>query len=604
MNKNQGIAQTVFCFIVLLFTVNASAADDIHDEFDSVDRVFITSSRESWSITDGRLFFQNLNGKAGFVNQILTDPQQNINYMAENFYVAVYASAEGGGQGYVYGLQAFCIDPESGNITNDSRIAVAPGVYRIDKNNGTGGVIVDWTQSSLVKGDMDLLHIDRNNDTLYFYINNQQVATEDLESCPLMLLGLFSSENVESSFDHFQIYPGSTSILTAIEDPALNEQEPETPVAILSENLDIHIPVLAYQVNEAETQNLELFLSPAPSPKGVLTWQLDSFNSAVCSNTENSCSGNFKSSIASSDIVEENVPFDIHIPYITAVDGNTYWANLGFSGVLNGKLLWQLGQFGTSRSVGVKTCNFPYESVSGMGINNPSCEQKWNLWNYHKLGSTLLRNDFNVLYAKYKGILDRRAYNEKVIKIAQSAIEVVNFTGAITEGIAEKVANELTAVVSNNLTRYISHDSDYLDAVFKVQGILNKVIVSVAGNASLDPWALGLATLNEAPEAINTAMTAVAAFRIGEIVKKLNEINIASEYLAKYYHFGGNAEDTSYKYTGNRASSFEDIIIAVASTLNLDNKWYGDDYNYEQVLEIINHYKNNVIPDITRITSK
>jgi len=443
------------------------------------------------------------------------------------------------------------------------------------------------------------------------------VFTNVVDSCDIINeLHFFFSSTGEHQFNEVGYWGDFLSTLNPPgswnnEGSAPNEEEPETPVATLTESLSIHIPELDYKIHHGEISKLDIYLNPAPSIEGRLTWQLESFSNVVCSSTGNNCSNNFQAATASSDEVEEHVPFDIHIPKIT-YNGTQYWANLKFFGISGGNYIWQLGQYGVPEiSSFPTTCNFPYAHWSGLdSISNPTCEQKWNLWNYHQLGSALLRNDFNVLYAKYEGILDRRAYNAKITEIAQRTIEVVSFAGSIASsatgaageligGSAEEIAGGLIPIVTNNLTRYISDDSGYLSAVFEVRGIVSDAIIAI-GNSGGNPV---IATLSIGPSAMDKIQTAIAAYRTGELVEKLNEINIASEYLTLYYSFGSNAEDASYKYTGNRSSSFENIIIAVADELKLKNRWYGDDYNYDQVVEIINHYKNNVIPDITRITS-
>jgi hypothetical protein len=185
-----------------VLTTNAYAGS-ISDSFDSTDGVFSVADSETWSIEAGRLFFYDPSGVAGYTETVYADVSKNTNLIAGDFSASVLASGEGGDAGFVYGLQAFCVDSSNGTISDSIRIAVTPGVYRIDKNNGLGATIVDWTQSSTVTGKDDLLKLEKKDETLKFYINDQQVATTDLEPCSHMLIGLFSSSNVEASFDDF-----------------------------------------------------------------------------------------------------------------------------------------------------------------------------------------------------------------------------------------------------------------------------------------------------------------------------------------------------------------------------------------------------------------
>ena len=165
----------------------------------------------NWYIAEGRLFFSDPNGEAGTVQFLFADLTPETKYLptalSGPFSVSVSASAEGGDKRYVYGLQVFCVDPNTGKIDSEHspRIAITPGVYRIDKNNGLGEVIVDWTMSPLVTGKNDLLKIERDNNTLIFYINNEQVASSNFGGCTNVFLGLFSSSNVKASFDDFTV---------------------------------------------------------------------------------------------------------------------------------------------------------------------------------------------------------------------------------------------------------------------------------------------------------------------------------------------------------------------------------------------------------------
>ena len=123
--------------------------------------------------------------------------------------------------------------------------------------------------------------------------------------------------------------------------------KPQNSVATLSENLDIYIPVLAYQVNESTTANLGVYLNSAPSENGNLTWQFESYSNNICSDSQNSCLSEVEVATASSSETNSQTPFNIHIPAIS-FNANTYWANLGFIGSRNGNLAWQLQNYGVS----------------------------------------------------------------------------------------------------------------------------------------------------------------------------------------------------------------------------------------------------------------
>jgi len=130
-----------------------------------------------------------------------------------------------------------------------------------------------------------------------------------------------------------------------------SEEDPETPVAILSENLDIHIPVLHYQVNESTTANLDIYLTSISSKSGNLTWKLGSYSDTTCSKLVlNSCSSTYTSATAASNEAVSEKPFNIHIPAINYLENN-YWADLKFAGTQDDNLTWELENHGVSEEL-------------------------------------------------------------------------------------------------------------------------------------------------------------------------------------------------------------------------------------------------------------
>lgn len=218
--------------------------------------------------------------------------------------------------------------------------------------------ILDAEETSFRFGEWHSIAISFGSEGRYIRLDGEIVASNIGQTQPLGRGGLHSTpmdtptigESVSAFWSNNQHEGGFEGVLNTFrisesqKDWNLLVEEPETPVAILSENLDIHIPVLHYQVNESETQNLEIFLSPAPSQEGVLTWQLDSFNSAICAKTENSCLSSQGAIASSSEISTKTPPFDIYIPKIR-FNSNLYSSNLGFIGNKNGNLSWQLQNY-------------------------------------------------------------------------------------------------------------------------------------------------------------------------------------------------------------------------------------------------------------------
>lgn len=406
--------------------------------------------------------------------------------------------------------------------------------------------------------------------------------------------------------ENFMVGESVLPIIPIVNNPDIN--------STISNNLDIYFSDMLLEDEQGNTIRISANLEfTGNDSDGMPTWRLKDYQ--VLQDTP-SIDGDINIPRVLSDL-EINIPFIKQIPQAKAVNTNPklFSANLTFVGTPSTLYKWKLKYYSEPK---VKSCNFPNDlkpSAGGFLVKNPNCQQLWDWWHFNNLGRKLLRYDFDTLYSQFKGVLNRDEINERNLKVAQSMIDIVNLGGAIETGVAEKIAVELSSVVKSNLTRYISTDDVWANALFSINDAIAKSVLSYVKatiEGSISPVG---AILDIAPDTAGVIMKFMAAYDVFDLQKKMNSINIATEFLEKFYQYGEDRnkvvrhflcpKDYS-KCTPDMFTEWFPIITGVAKSLQLNNNWYyyGDDYNPNEVKDMIITYRHKVIPELTSISLK
>lgn len=345
--------------------------------------------------------------------------------------------------------------------------------------------------------------------------------------------------------------------------------------------------------------------SPA-SPKefDTLTWTLSDTPTGLVINSKTGEMSWGAVTVATNGAAPETTiseALNINIPTIQ-FSGGTYSAHLKYSGTKNGRLSWVLESY--EKSVNRVSCNFPYPKALSNSHNPkvtaaPTCEQQWNWWNFNNVAFPLISFEMSQLNAKINNTLGRQIFNSEMVKVVQATVEIVKLSQASIKGEgAEKVAEALVPIVINNSTRWLSVDSSSLAVLNETKGLLLDITFAAIGG-TVNPVS---AIADLAPKTFDVIQTFVASFLIGELNEQVNELFIARWYLFQYYQFRGSEQDTSEFYTGNSASSFEEVIKKVAKKHGYENTLLSNDYNFDKVKEIVDYNRDTVVPNITKAT--
>jgi len=251
-------------------------------------------------------------------------------------------------------------------------------------------------------------------------------------------------------------------------------------------------------------------------------------------------------------------------------------------------------------------CNFPFDSSKlGFLIKNPTCEQVWNLYNFHKIISVMLHNQVGTQYKIYQGAKSTNSQVAGAIKIAQSALDVVSISKAAgVDKTAEAVATAVATAYVDNLTRWLlPNDSLTLNSVLTIKNIVIKVDTEAAskGVTKIDPAQTAGLVLDSA-NIINDFAT---ISKIDTITERMHEAILTSTYLLKYYRLGGKyGNELAFYYDGlgydTLTNSTSEMIDFIAENeLKYINSIFGDSYSNELIVENY-YYYTSIVYNLTK----
>jgi uncharacterized protein YegL len=235
----------------------------------------------------------------------------------------------------------------------------------------------------------------------------------------------------------------------------------------------------------------------------------------------------------------------------------------------------------------VATANFNCEAPDTYNplfvIDNPSCEDKWNITIFMEL----------YYYSQFRfaqDILTAKIDNElNANQIRKAFIETVKHSANLYQLNGEKNFKAVMAIGTETNIELFGKwfNNDFADIWSSAAGAAAATIIE-GGNPQ---HVLSYASF----EFVNMLNNLWSTFKIKPLAKNKQEILIAREFLHKFYQCGGNYGVFARSYGLPATADRDDLIGAIAGELNYRNPrlWF-DDYDVSEINRIIDECTETV----------
>ena len=245
-------------------------------------------------------------------------------------------------------------------------------------------------------------------------------------------------------------------------------------------------------------------------------------------------------------------------------------------------------------------CNFPYHLSPAVRNNLKTCKQKWQYIYYSRQEWQWMSQIADGIEEKIFNIDRRQQIINKVTKAIEFTASIINATKAISSSDIEKIITigvdyftSLLKITAGN----ISDHNSAIENTFQLEKLIEKAILAYANGVNITTYAIQIS------KAVRGTSALWHAFSLNDLTKKLNSINIASEFLNELYSNGYTFSDMNRKYLGSRNGSLGRLVDAFAHAHGYYNGFFENGYYNEIIQQYIiktvaninDLYRNNIL---------
>ncbi|MCI5118749.1 MAG: S-layer homology domain-containing protein [Candidatus Electrothrix sp. LOE1_4_5] len=228
-------------------------------------------------------------------------------------------------------------------------------------------------------------------------------------------------------------------------------------------------------------------------------------------------------------------------------------------------------------------------------LNNPTCKDRWTLYLYMKISNKPLHAEAHNIKDAIEGIEEIHDTVDDVIR----AISAADSLYGIISNRELRSIWDAQMFFAKEVVQYGFDESEDSPAAAAIGGIFSTLfdIYTETIGYAINPGPITFMSLYKQGLVDLSYMTndLIGVYKLGELTEKISNFNIASSYLYDFYKYGGDNGLVAENICNiSRTANIYDTLYHYALKKGYENTFWGDVYNLDRVVDIVERTKEDV----------